>query len=101
MARIDRAEVERVALLARLSLSDEEADRLAREFDSFLGYIETLQEIDTTGIAPTAHPISLPTPTRLDRPAAAMNAELAVANAPETAASGFLVPKVIDTEAEG
>ena len=74
---------------------------LGHEFDSFLGYIETLQEIDTNGIAPTAHPIALPTPTRLDQPAAAMNADLAVANAPETAASGFLVPKVIGTEAEG
>jgi aspartyl-tRNA(Asn)/glutamyl-tRNA(Gln) amidotransferase subunit C len=101
MARINRADVERVALLARLSLSDEEADRLAREFESFLGYIDTLQEIDTAGVVPTAHPISLPTPTRSDRPAAPMDAELAVANAPETAASGFLVPKVIDTEAEG
>ncbi|HEX9813374.1 MAG TPA: Asp-tRNA(Asn)/Glu-tRNA(Gln) amidotransferase subunit GatC [Myxococcota bacterium] len=101
MARISRAELERVALLARISLSDEEADRLEREFDAFLGYIETLQEIDTAGIAPTAHPISLPTPTRPDRPAEAMDPELAVANAPETAASAFLVPKVIDTEAEG
>jgi len=101
MARINRAEVERVALLARLSLSDEEADRLAREFDSFLGYVDTLQEIDTAGIVPTAHSISLPTPTRSDRPAAAMDAELVVANAPEAAASAFLVPRVIDTEAEG
>jgi aspartyl-tRNA(Asn)/glutamyl-tRNA(Gln) amidotransferase subunit C len=101
MARINRAEVKRVALLARLSLSDEEADRLAREFESFLVYIDTLQEIDTAGVVPTAHPISLPTPTRLDRPVAAMDAELAVANAPEAAGSGFLVPKVIDTEAEG
>ena len=101
MARINRAEVERVASLARLSLSDEEADRLVQEFDSFLDYIDTLQEIDTRGVVPTAHPISLPTPTRPDRPAAAMDAELVVANAPEAAASGFLVPKVIDTEAEG
>jgi len=101
MARINRADVERVALLARLSLSDQEADRLVREFDSFLGYIDTLQEIDTTGVVPTAHPISLPTPTRPDRAAAAMDAELAVANAPEAAASAFLVPKVIETEAEG
>ncbi len=101
MARINRAEVERVAALARLSLSDEEADRLVREFESFLGYIDTLQEIDTAGVVPTAHPISLPTPTRPDRPAAAMDVELVVANAPEAAASGFLVPKVIDTEAEG
>jgi aspartyl-tRNA(Asn)/glutamyl-tRNA(Gln) amidotransferase subunit C len=101
MARINRAEVERVASLARLSLSDEEANRLVQEFDAFLGYIDTLQEIDTRGIVPTAHPISLPTPTRPDRPVAAMDAELAVANAPEAAASAFLVPKVIDAEAEG
>ncbi len=101
MARIDRAEVERVASLARLSLSDQEAERLVREFESFLGYIDTLQEIDTQGVAPTAHPISLPTPTRPDEPEAPMDAARAVANAPEAAASAFLVPKVIDTEAEG
>jgi aspartyl-tRNA(Asn)/glutamyl-tRNA(Gln) amidotransferase subunit C len=101
MARINRAEVERVASLARLSLSDEEADRLVREFDSFLGYIDTLQEIDTAGIVPTAHPISLPTPTRADRATAAMDPALVVANAPESTGSAFLVPKVIDTEAEG
>ncbi len=101
MARISRAEVERVALLARISLTDEEADRLVREFDSFLDYIDTLQEIDTEGVAPTAHPLSLPTPTRPDRPAAAMDVELVVANAPEAAESAFVVPKVIDTEAEG
>jgi len=101
MARISRAEVERVALLARLSLSEEETDRLAREFETFLGYVDTLQEIDTAGVVPTAHPISLPTPTRPDQPAEPMDAESAVANAPEAAASAFLVPKVIDTEAEG
>ena len=101
MARINRAEVERVALLARLSLSNEEIDRLAREFDSFLGYIDTLQEIDTREIVPTAHPISLPTPTRPDRPVAAMDPELVVGNAPESAQSAFLVPKVIGPEAEG
>ena len=101
MARINRAEVQRVALLARLSLSDEEIDRLAREFDSFLGYIDTLQEIDTREIVPTAHPISLPTPTRPDRPVAAMDPELVVGNAPESAQSAFLVPKVIGPEAEG
>jgi len=101
MARINRADVERVALLARLSLSDQEAERLVREFDSFLDYIDTLQEIDTSGVLPTAHPISLPTPTRPDRPSAPMDAELAVANAPEAAGGAFLVPKVIDSETEG
>ncbi len=101
MARIDRSEVERVASLARLSISDAEADRLAAELDSFLGYIETLQELDTSEIEPTSHPIPLPTPMRDDEPEAPIDAELAVANAPESADSAFLVPKVIDSESEG
>ena len=66
MAHINRIDVERVASLARLSLSDEEAERLAAELDSFLGYIETLRELDTSGIEPTSHPIPLPTPVRED-----------------------------------
>jgi aspartyl-tRNA(Asn)/glutamyl-tRNA(Gln) amidotransferase subunit C len=101
MARIDRDDVERVASLARLSVSDEEADRLVADFDSFLGYVETLRELDTSGIEPTSHPIPLPTPMREDRPEAPIDAELALANAPEAADSAFLVPKVIDSETEG
>jgi aspartyl-tRNA(Asn)/glutamyl-tRNA(Gln) amidotransferase subunit C len=101
MARIDRVEVERVASLARLSVSDEEAERLAVELDSFLGYIETLRELDTSQVEPTSHPIPLPTPMREDLAEAPIDAELAVANAPESAGFAFLVPKVIDSESEG
>jgi aspartyl-tRNA(Asn)/glutamyl-tRNA(Gln) amidotransferase subunit C len=101
MARIDRVEVERIASLARLSVTDEEAERLAAELDSFLGYIETLRELDTSQIEPTSHPIPLPTPMREDLAEAPIDAELAVANAPESAESAFLVPKVIDSETEG
>ena len=101
MARIRRADVKRVAMLARLSISDEEADRLVHEFDSFLGYIETIQELDTRGVVPTAHPISLATPTREDFAAKAMDPELALANAPESAGSAFRVPRVLESEADG
>ena len=101
MAHVSRADVERVASLARLSLSDEEAERLVVELDSLLAYVETLQELDTSGIAPTSHPISLPTPMRDDQSVAVMDPELAVANAPESAETAFVVPKVIDSEAEG
>ena len=101
MARITRAEVERVASLARLSLSDEEAETLVGELDSLLGYVDSLQELDTSGIAPTSHPISLPTPIRDDRAVEAMDPDLVVSNAPESAGTAFVVPKVIDSEAEG
>lgn len=98
MSHINRAQIDRVAELARLSLSDEEADRLASELDSFLGYVETLNELDTEGIVPTSHPISLLTPMRDDSPEPPIDPELAIQNAPETAGGAFVVPKVIDSE---
>ena len=98
MAHINRAQVDRVAVLARLSLSDEEADRLAAELDSFLGYVETLQELDTSGIVPTSQPIPLPTPMRADAAEPAIDPDVAVGNAPEAADSAFVVPRVIDSE---
>ena len=101
MARINRDDVERVASLAKLSLSEEEAETLAAELGSLLEHFEALQEIDTSGIIPTAHPILLPTPMRDDQAVAAMDPTLAVANAPESAGTAFLVPKVVDSEAEG
>ena len=101
MARITRDEVERVAFLARLSLSDEEAQRLAGELDTILEYVETLNELDTDGVEPTSHPIALATPLREDRAVPGIDPELAVANAPERSNTAFVVPKVIEGEEEG
>ena len=98
MSHINRAEVDRVAALARVSLTDEEAERLAVELDSFLGYVETLQELNTDGIVPTSHPISLATPMRDDRAEDPLDPELVVRNAPESAQTAFVVPRVIDSE---
>jgi aspartyl-tRNA(Asn)/glutamyl-tRNA(Gln) amidotransferase subunit C len=100
MPHINRTQIDRVAELARLSLCDDEADRLADELDAFLGYVETLNELDTQGIVPTSHPIPLVTPMRDDTPEPPIDPELAVRNAPQTAASAFVVPKVIDSESQ-
>jgi aspartyl-tRNA(Asn)/glutamyl-tRNA(Gln) amidotransferase subunit C len=101
MARITLDEVHRVAKLARLSLSESEAERMAAELDQILTYAETLQEIDTEGVEATAHVIPLDTPLRSDRAAPGIDPELAVANAPEAIAGAFVVPKVIEGEDEG
>jgi aspartyl-tRNA(Asn)/glutamyl-tRNA(Gln) amidotransferase subunit C len=101
MPRITRAEVERVAALARLSVSDEEADRLAVELDELLEYVETLRQVDTRGVEPTSHVIPLATPMREDRAVPGIDPELALANAPERQGTAFVVPKVIDGEDEG
>ncbi len=101
MAHISREEVERIAALARLSLSNDEAERMATELDTILGYVETLAKVDTAGIAPTSHVIPLPTPLREDRGGPSLDPEVAVANAPEREGTAFVVPKVIEAEQEG
>jgi aspartyl-tRNA(Asn)/glutamyl-tRNA(Gln) amidotransferase subunit C len=101
MAHITRGEVEHVVALARLSLTSREIDRMAREIDAILGYVEALQAVDTTDVLPTSHVIPLATPLREDRADAPIDPELAVANAPEHEGSAFVVPAVIDGEGEG
>ena len=101
MAHITRGEVEHVVALARLSLTPSEIDRMAREIDAILGYVETLQGVATTGVSPTSHVIPLATPLREDRAGDPIAPELAVANAPQHEGSAFVVPAVIEGEEEG
>lgn len=96
-----RTDVERIAALARLSVTDAEADRLASELEAILAYAEQLAGLDTSDVEPTSHPIELPTPLRDDEPEPALAPELALANAPEHEGSAFVVPKVIEGEEEG
>lgn len=96
MARITPEEVQYIAGLARLSLSEEEIEHMARDMDQILDYVATLEELDTQGIEPTAHAIPLGTPVRADEALAGMDPELAIGNAPQRAGTAFVVPKVID-----
>jgi aspartyl-tRNA(Asn)/glutamyl-tRNA(Gln) amidotransferase subunit C len=98
MARIDRAEVGRIADLARLELSDDEAERMAAELEAILAYVEALRELDTDEVEPTAHPIPMATPLRDDRAEAPLAPERALANAPERDDFAFAVPKVLDED---
>jgi aspartyl-tRNA(Asn)/glutamyl-tRNA(Gln) amidotransferase subunit C len=98
MSRITHAEVQNIAALARLSLSETETDEMARDLDRILDYVADLQELDTEGIEPTAHAVPLAVPLREDVAVAAMDPELAGRNAPERAGWAFLVPRVIDGE---
>lgn len=96
-----RADVERIAELARLSVGDAEAARLASELQAVLAYAQQLAGLDTSGVPPTSHPIELATPLREDIPEPPLDPELALANAPEREGSAFVVPKVIEGEEEG
>ena len=101
MPRISPEEVEHVAQLARLALTPEERESMARHLDRILDYVDVLQSLDTEGVEPTFHAIPVPTPFRKDVAAEPLDPELAVSNAPERSGTAFVVPKVIDSEDEG
>lgn len=94
--KITRTEVEHVARLARLELSDPELDTFTQQMDAILAYVEKLNTLDTDGIIPTSHAVPMENAFRPDLPTPSLTVEDAVANAPQHAESFFRVPKVIE-----
>jgi aspartyl-tRNA(Asn)/glutamyl-tRNA(Gln) amidotransferase subunit C len=90
-------EVERIAHLARLSLTADERDLFARQLTAVLQYAEQLREVDTEGVEPTSHPLALSTPLRTDdvRPSLPRAAALGSAPDPDHDAGLFKVPRVL------
>jgi aspartyl-tRNA(Asn)/glutamyl-tRNA(Gln) amidotransferase subunit C len=93
---LSRQEVEKVALLARLRLSDAELEKLTAELNRIVGHVETLQELDTEGVEPMAHPLPLENVFRDDRVQPSLGTERALATAPKHDESFYLVPPVLD-----
>ncbi len=88
-------EVLHVAELARLSLAPAEVEIFTRQLNDILAYVEKLQELDTTGVAPLAHVIPVFNAFREDEVKEGLPLEEALANAPAREAGNFLVPRVI------
>lgn len=93
---IDRKQVEYVAHLARLDLKPEEAEQFTGQLDEILGYIEKLQELDTTGIEPTSHAIPIVNAFREDEVKESYDQDTALKNAPSEENGFFKVPKIIE-----
>jgi aspartyl-tRNA(Asn)/glutamyl-tRNA(Gln) amidotransferase subunit C len=97
-AVIDRDEVLHVARLARLRLSEDELEPMARELSAVLDHIAKLEELDLRDVAPTTHVVADAMPThpglRADEPRASLPREVALARAPAVSGDGegFLVP---------
>lgn len=92
---ITRETVHHVAKLARLELEPAEEEMLTEQLGAILGYVEQLNELDTTGVAPTAHPIPLRNVTRDDQGRASLPQEAVLQNAPATEQGMFRVPKIL------
>jgi aspartyl-tRNA(Asn)/glutamyl-tRNA(Gln) amidotransferase subunit C len=92
---ISREEVEKVALLGRLLLSEEELDRMTRQLGDILGYIDLLSELDTEKVEPMAHALEVSNVLRDDRARPSLDRESALANAPHRDDECYLVPAVL------
>ena len=89
---IDRDEVRHIARLARLELTDEEADRMAAELGRVLEHIAHIGELDLEGVPPTSHVVAVENALRPDEPVPSLPRERVLANAPAVVADGFAVP---------
>lgn len=93
---ITKQQVEYVAHLSRLDLSEEEKDRIAHQLDAILDYVEKLNELDTENIEPLVHVAERHNVFREDAVGESLPTQEALNNAPEQSEGFFKVPRIID-----
>ena len=93
---VDLATVKRVAHLARIAVSDEEAAKMEGELNTILGFVEQLNEVDVDGVEPMTSVMPMPMKKREDIVNDGGKAGDIVANAPESEENFFMVPKVVE-----
>ena len=93
---VDIDTVKRVASLARIAVSDQQADKMQGELNAILGFVEQLNEVDVAGVEPMTSVVDVKMKKRVDEITDGNKADDIVANAPETDDHFFMVPKVIE-----
>jgi aspartyl-tRNA(Asn)/glutamyl-tRNA(Gln) amidotransferase subunit C len=89
-------DVKYVAHLARIALTPEEQEQFGAQLSNILGYIEKLNQLDVSGIEPTAHAVPLVNVFRPDEVRPSLSNEEALRNAPASANGLFMVPKIVE-----
>ena len=93
--RLTEEDVRRVAVLSRLSLSDEEIEHFTHQLSSVLDYMAKLNELDVDGVEPMGHAIDMSNVMREDVPQQGLTVNAVLANAPDRSPPFFKVPKVL------
>ncbi len=96
--RLTIEEVQHIALLARLKLSEEELERYRQQLSSILDHIAQLQELDTTDVPPLSSVIAEKMRLRADQPGECLTPEDLLKNAPSSEKNQFSVPPVLDRD---
>lgn len=92
---ITKADVEHVANLARLGLTEEEKEKYTEQLNSILEYAEMLKKLDTTNVQPTAHVLPIHNVFREDIVGKSVPNEVALSNSPAKEDGFFKVPKIV------
>jgi aspartyl-tRNA(Asn)/glutamyl-tRNA(Gln) amidotransferase subunit C len=93
---LDRADVEKIAHLARMALDEEQIDSYTTALSNILGLVEQLEAVDTDNVTPMAHPLHMTQRLRADQVTEEDHRDENQAIAPKVEAGLFLVPKVIE-----
>jgi aspartyl-tRNA(Asn)/glutamyl-tRNA(Gln) amidotransferase subunit C len=96
---ISRADVQHVARLARLELTDEELERYQAQLAVILEEAEKVKQLPTEGVPPTAHAVPMANVWRDDVPGPCLSQAEALSTAPEVEQERFRVPRIIEEEA--
>jgi aspartyl-tRNA(Asn)/glutamyl-tRNA(Gln) amidotransferase subunit C len=94
--KISREDIEHIAMLARLSLTEQEKELFGVQLSRVLDYMDKLNELDTDNIEPTSHVLSLSNVMREDSPKDSIPREDALLNAPDRTEKFYRVPKIIE-----
>ena len=92
---LSKEQVEHIAKLARLSLTDDEIVRFQEQLSSILAYFQQLKELDTSDISPSARALDIPCTLREDKPAQGLTVDELMMNAPDVEENQFRVPPII------
>ena len=93
---LDKATVAHIATLARIRLSEEELEPLANELSHILTWVDQLNEVDTSAVAPMASAAAASLPMRIDAVTDGGCREAILGNAPRASRGFFTVPKVVE-----
>ena len=98
MAAISRDDVAHLAKLARIEMTPAELDHMASELEQILGAVKRVQEVATSDIAPTSHPLSMSNVFRDDVVKPSLTNDEALSGAPAQADERFKVPQILGEE---
>jgi len=94
--KIDKAQVKKVAMLARLELTEAEVEEFTGQLSAILDYMEKMNELDTESVQPLAHCLPISNVFREDVVKDSLGTEKTLANAPQRDGEFFKVPKILD-----